>query len=59
MSGYDQVNAKLSLQERKAYDDVLYMDSMSSQELDYKDQEDPITGENIKIGGLCYQKAAN
>ena len=47
-SGYDQVKAKLSLQERKAYDDVLYMDYMSSEESDYEDQEDPITGENIK-----------
>ncbi|KAK2552076.1 hypothetical protein P5673_026821 [Acropora cervicornis] len=48
LSGYDQVKAKLSLQERKAYDDVLYMDYMSGEEPDYEDQEDPITGESIK-----------
>ncbi|XP_068728031.1 uncharacterized protein [Montipora capricornis] len=48
LSGYDLVKAKLSLQERKAYDDVLYIDYMSSEESDYEDQKDPITGENIK-----------
>ena len=38
----------MSLQDRKAYDDVLYMDYMSSEESDYEDQEDPITGESIQ-----------
>ena len=38
----------MSLQERKAYDDVFYMDCMSSEESNYEDQEDPITGKNLK-----------
>lgn len=56
MSGYDQINAKLSLQERKAYDDVLYMDYMSSQELDFEDQEDPITAKILRWVGYATRK---
>ena len=48
LSGYERIKEKLTLQEKKSYDDVLYLEYMSSEESDYEEQEDPITGETVK-----------
>ncbi|XP_067027698.1 uncharacterized protein [Acropora muricata] len=48
LSGYEKIKEKLTLQEKKTYDDILYLEYMSSEESDYEDEEDPITGETMK-----------
>lgn len=48
LSGYERFKEKLTLQEKKTYDDVLYLEYMSSEESEYEDEEDPITGETVK-----------
>ena len=48
LSGYERIKEKLTLQEKKTYDDILYLEYMSSEESDYEDEEDPITGETVK-----------
>ena len=47
LSGYERIKEKLTLQEEKTHD-VLYLEYMSSEESDYEDEEDPITGETVK-----------
>ena len=47
LSGYERIKEKLTLQEEKT-NDVLYLEYMSSEESDYEDEEDPITGETFK-----------
>lgn len=40
MCGYEIIKDKLTLQKKKSYDDVPYLEYKSSEESDYEDQEE-------------------
>ena len=44
-SGFDVLKPSLSAKERMYCEEILFIDYMSSEESDYEEQEDPITGE--------------
>ena len=44
-SGFDVLKPSLSAKERMYCEEILFIDYMSSEESDYEEQEEPITGE--------------
>lgn len=47
-SSYEMLQASMTPKEKQYYSEILYIDYMSSEESDYEEQEDFITGEKEK-----------
>ncbi|KAK2557081.1 hypothetical protein P5673_020959 [Acropora cervicornis] len=55
-SGFDVLKPSLSAKERMYCEEILFIDYMSSEESDYKEQEDPITTQSF--GRISDQKTS-